>query len=164
VKPGPICSACAHPQRLEIERAVRGKLISITKAARHNGLQPSSLKRHFRNKHVLPEAEPPPPEPTIGENSTLDILKSLYKRVVEIRKRVEADPEATDRLRTDIAREERELVMKFARMTGEYNPREFKVFETKDFKDFAERLLKALEPVPGAIEAALPVLEGLPSQ
>ena len=51
--------------------------------------------------------------------------------------------------------------MKFARMTGEYNPREFKVFETKDFKDFAERLLKALEPVPGAIAAALPVFEEL---
>lgn len=145
---GARCSACNHPDVLEINR-LRSEGMSIRRVGAAFGLNRNVIARHFGDRHpgtplsaTSPDSEDDFQPPATAREALERIRDELQRRV------------ATGRARTDEIRELRMTLETLAKLGGEDVPREVTVRDVRGLSRLFSDLFQALLPYPDALEAA----------
>ena len=146
--PGSQCHVCRHPDVALINEAL-AKGLSGRKVALQFGLGKDSILRHVAARHPgvpgLERGSRPPREHDGSELSSLEVMREQLESEME------------DRVRSDTARELRQVHQRIAELTGNDRPKSVGVVDVEGLTEQVAAWFKALEPFPEAREAMLAV-------
>ena len=151
------CRVCTHPDAAAINAALVRGVPSLRKIAVSHGLHPGATLRHKRN-HLAAgivreeQAIQRVSGQIVGHHGTItEELQALRAKADDLLGKAEADKDWKTALLA--VREMRQLIESYERITTDRRAMAQDVAQSPSWRRLQSRLVEALRPVPGAIEA-----------
>lgn len=148
--PGAQCQVCDSPHAAQVNADLANPALSNRYVAREYGLNKDSVARHRRDRH--PGTPEGPPRVGIDTDGDPDDTTEL-ERLRVIRGQLEAS--LRERVRSDVARELRQVNGRIAELEGRDRPREVGMQDVAGLPEQVARWFEALERFPEARDAML---------